>query len=86
MKSTKISFILITAFLALNSVYGQVSLTKTYFEGREAYALQNDKILISMLSGVRYIAELRQNQMPISYLLQQVICREMRQEDMPKTP
>ena len=54
----KIKFILISALLAINSVYGQVSLTTTDFEGREAYALQNDKMRISILSGGGYIAEL----------------------------
>ena len=58
MKNAKINFILISAFLAINSVYGQVSLTKINFEGREAYALQNDKMRISMLTGGGYIAEL----------------------------
>lgn len=58
MKNAKINLILFSALLVFNSVYGQVSLTKTDFEGREAYALQNDKMRISMLSGGGYIAEL----------------------------
>lgn len=59
MKNTKINCILISTFLAINSVYGQeVSLIETDFEGREAYVLQNSNMRISMLSGGAYIAEL----------------------------
>ena len=58
MKNAKINLILVSAFLVMNSVYGQLSLTKTKLEGREAYTLQNDKMRISMLTGGGYIAEL----------------------------
>ncbi|CAN0177498.1 unnamed protein product, partial [Chrysoparadoxa australica] len=42
----------------VTAVCGQVALTKTSFKGREAYALQNDNIRITMLTGGGYIAEL----------------------------
>ena len=58
MKYTKIQIILISAFLSIHAAYGQVSVVKTEFEGREAYALQNSRMRISMLSGGGYIAEL----------------------------
>ena len=54
-----ICFIIITACLSVHPVSGQVSVIKSEFEGREAYALQNSRMRISLLTGGSYIAELR---------------------------
>ena len=53
-----INIVLFLAFLVIPDVSGQVSLEKTEFEGREAYALENDRMRLSMLSGGGYVAEL----------------------------
>ncbi|MEQ8556498.1 MAG: hypothetical protein RIC06_25920 [Cyclobacteriaceae bacterium] len=58
MSNAKINIILIPAILMVTAVCGQVTLTKTSFKGREAYALQNDNIRITMLTGGGYIGEL----------------------------
>ena len=43
----------------LPAVFGQVSVTKSEFLGRESYALQNSNMRISILTGGSYIAEIR---------------------------
>ena len=55
----KILFMLISVCMSYSSVSGQVSVTKTKFQGREAYALENGIIRISMLTGGGYISEAR---------------------------
>ena len=59
MKSAKIHILLILGCLSTQSVSGQLSVVKSEFQGREAYALQNSRMRISMLSGGGHIAELR---------------------------
>lgn len=52
-------FMLISVCFSLPKVSGQVSVTKTKFHGRDAYALENDRMRLSVLTGGGYIAEAR---------------------------
>ncbi len=53
-------YLLLISTLTLNlPSSGQISVVKSEYKGREAYALQNSNMRITMLSGGAYIAEIR---------------------------
>lgn len=52
-------FLFISASMSIDTVYGQVSVIKSEFNGRTSYALQNNSMRVTMLAGGAYIAEAR---------------------------
>ena len=54
-----IPVLLFIPVLSAGTVFGQVSITKSDFHGRESYVLRNSQMLVRLLTGGAYMSEVR---------------------------